>query len=353
MHPEHHKQVVVQITTQTIIKVVLTVFVCVLAYYLRNILLSLLAAVVLASAIEPGVAWFVRHRVPRVLAVVLIYAAAFFTIASIVYFIVPTLIHEVSTVLSNLPTYINSLQNIAEEFSMSTFDLPDRITGGIPASELTSLGGLVTALGGGFIQGAGFLFGGFFSFILIFVLSFYLAVQDRGIENFLRLVTHARHEEYVIDLWNRAQTKIGLWMQGQLLLAVIMGVFVYLGLTILGVKYQLLLAFLAMVFELIPVFGPTLAALPAIAIGLLDSVTSGLFILGFYIIIQQFENHLIYPLVVRKIIGVPPMLVIIALIVGAELAGFLGILLAVPLATVLLELLNDFEKHKRRVKAAS
>jgi len=187
------------------------------------------------------------------------------------------------------------------------------------------------------------------SFILIIVFSFYFAVQEYGIANFLKIVTPIEHEKYIIDLWKRSQLKIGRWMQGQILLALFIGILVYLGLMILGVKYALLLAILAAVTELIPLFGPILAAIPAILIGFLDGGTTlGLMVLGLYVIIQQFENHLIYPLVVKKVVGVPPLMVIIALLIGAQLAGFLGIIIAVPVAAALMEFVNDIEKDKKK-----
>jgi predicted PurR-regulated permease PerM len=186
-----------------------------------------------------------------------------------------------------------------------------------------------------------------FSFILIIVISFYLAVQDDGVANFLRIITPVKHERYIIDLWKRSQRKIGLWMQGQLVLGLIIGVLTYLGLSILGVQNALLLAVIAAMFELIPVFGPILAAVPAVAFGLIEGgVALGLLVVGLYAIIQQFESQLIHPLVVKKIIGIPALIAILALIVGAQLAGFLGILLSVPLAAVMMEYLGDVEKRK-------
>ena len=131
-------------------------------------------------------------------------------------------------------------------------------------------------------------------------------------------------------------------MQGQLLLAVIVGVLVFLGLTILGVKNALLLAVIAALFEIIPVFGPILAAVPAVALALLDGgLTLGLLVIALYVIVQQFESHLIHPLVVTRVVGVPPLLVILSIIVGAQLAGFLGILLSVPIAATIQELVKD------------
>ena len=204
------------------------------------------------------------------------------------------------------------------------------------------------------------LFGGVFSFILIIVLSFYLAVQRDGIANFLRLVTPLRYEPYILDLWRRSQVKIGLWMQGQLLLIVLISVLVYLGLTILGVPYALLLAFGAGLLELIPLFGPILAAVPAVVLAFINGISfmdpgvgSAVAIVLFYILIQQFENHLIYPLVVSKVVGVPPILVIIALVVGWRLAGFLGIILAVPMSAILVELVRDFERGKKAVPSSA
>ncbi len=141
-------------------------------------------------------------------------------------------------------------------------------------------------------------------------------------------------------------------MQGQLVLAVIVGVLLYLGLSILGVEYALLLAVLAAVFELIPVFGQFLAAIPAIAVAFVGGGPSlALLVIGLYLVVQQFEAHLIYPVVVKKVVGVPPLLVILALLVGYELAGFLGILLSVPIAGAVQEFVTDIDLQKTRALA--
>jgi len=198
------------------------------------------------------------------------------------------------------------------------------------------------------------VFGGILQFILIVVLSFYLAVQEDGVAAFLRVVTPERYEPHLLSLWKRTQRKIGYWMQGQLFLAVLVGVLVYLGLMILGIKNALFLAVLAAIFETIPLFGPILAAIPAIGIAYASGtavadpgVTSALLIAGWYLIIQQFENHLFYPWVVKKIVGVPPMIVILALIVGAQLGGFLGLFVSVPVVATLMEFLDDVQRRKQ------
>jgi len=188
--------------------------------------------------------------------------------------------------------------------------------------------------------------------VLIIVFSFYFSVQETGVDDFLRVVTPSQRQAYVLNLWKRSQEKIGKWMQGQLVLGLIVGVLLYLGLTILGIPNALLLAVIAGLFELIPVFGQILAAIPALAIAFSDGgLTALLLVGGLYLVVQQFEAHLIYPVVVKKVVGVPPLLVILALIVGAKLAGFLGILLSVPIAAAIQEFVADVDKEKTKALA--
>jgi len=181
------------------------------------------------------------------------------------------------------------------------------------------------------------------------VLSFYFALQETGVDDFLRLVLPLKHEDYAVNLWRRAQKKIGLWMQGQILLSVIVGVLVYLGLLIIGIPHAFLLAVVTSMAEIIPVFGSLLSGVIAAAVASsAGGVALALIVIGLYIVVNQFESNLIYPLIVKKVVGLPPLLVILALIAGGTLAGFLGVLLSVPIAAVALEFLSDLEKRKRR-----
>lgn len=337
----------ISISLGTIIKTIVILLALILVYLLRDLALVILTSVVVASAIEPAAEWLTKRRLPRVPAVLLIYLIGF----GLFFVLIPVFIFPVFSDLislsSTLPAKIGDLSTW-----LGTSDTLGAITGSlgeqISVIELVNnLQGTLADTSRGFLQIASIVFGGFLSFVLIIVFSFYLAVQADGVENFLRVVTPIDRENYVLNLWRRAQKKIGLWMQGQLLLGLIIGVLVFLGLTIFNVPYALVLALLAALFELIPFFGPILAAVPAVILSFSVSPTQGLMILAFYIIIQQFENHLIYPLVVRKLVGVPALVVIIGLIAGAKLAGFLGIILAVPVSVVLIELVNDWERRRK------
>ena len=205
----------------------------------------------------------------------------------------------------------------------------------------------LSSVSGGFFATASSFLGGVFSFSIIFVISFYLLVKEDGVAEFLEIIVPLKQEEYFIGLWKRTQAKIGRWMQGQLLLMLIVGILIYFGLLVLRVPHALLLGVLAFVCEIIPVFGMTIAAIPAFLLGALNGGwTLGLLVILLYLIVQQFEANVIYPLVVKKIVGIPPLLVIISLIIGAKLAGFLGIILSVPISVALMEFIEDINKKK-------
>ena len=333
----------VKITSGTILKSLLFGIFLYAAYYLRDILLLILTAVVIASAVEPFTTWFVNRKVPRLLAVILIYVTVAGTLIGLFYFFVPGVISDISSVIEKLPTYIEKVDtykplHIGFLGDNSLPSIKELITNFSNAATTTSLGFFTTISG---------IFGGIVSFALIAVLSFYLSVQKDGVANFLKIIVPHQHEEYVLHLWKRSQHKIGLWMQGQIVLSVLVGVLTYLGLSLLGIRNALFLSLIAAIFELIPIFGMIMATIPALAIALVDGgVTLMFLVLGLYILIQQFENHLFYPLVVKKIVGIPALFVIISLVIGAKLAGFLGILLSVPASAVVMEILSDIEKNK-------
>lgn len=340
----------VHITSGTILKTLLFLGLAALLWFLRDIVLILLTAVVIASAIEPAIRFLTRKRIHRILAVIMMYLLVAGVFLSILLIFIPPVLDDAANFLQRLPETLSSF-NITEATHglLPWGSVSDQISSADLLRNISST--LAESTGGVFMTLSAF-FGGLTSLVLIIVFSFYFSVQETGVDDFLRVVTPVKEQAYVLHLWKRSQDKIGKWMQGQLMLGLIVGILLYLGLTILGVPNALLLAVLAGLFELIPVFGQILAAIPALAIAFADGgFTALLLVAGLYLVVQQFEAHLIYPVVVKKVVGVPPLLVILALIVGAKLAGFLGILLSVPIAAAIQELVADVDREKTRALA--
>ncbi len=341
----------ITISSGTIIKSLVILVVAFVLYKMLDLVLVVLTAVVIASAVEPLIVWFSNKKIKRLPAVLITYVVVVLIFSGLLYFFVPPVLEEASNLLNDAPKYLetitlwnplNEAEGVVKTLAIQGSDTPS-----VLGDLVNKFRDLTSNVSSNLVNIISNIFGGVFSFVLIFVLSFYLAVQEGGVEKFLKIITPIKNEAYVIDLWKRSQKKIGHWMQGQVLLGVLVGVLVYLGLTIIGVKNALILAVFAGVFEIIPLFGPVIAAVPAILFGIAGGgITTGFLVAGLFIIIQQFENHLIYPLVVKKVVGVSPILVILALIIGAKLAGFLGIILSAPITSVLVEFLEDMQKEK-------
>ncbi len=340
----------ISISLSAILKTLVAIGVAILLYKLLDIVLVVCTSIVLASSIEPFISWFQRRRVPRLLAAIIIFFLTASLFGGLFLFLIPIILGDVSAVIENIPTYAKEVNTIIPLLNQSLLE------GYVPIlKQLAAQVGqtqFFSEVGGGSVfNSARSIGGGILSVILIFVLSFYFSASENGIEHFLRIVTPLRYEKYVIGLWARTKAKIGAWMQGQILLAVVVGFLVYAVLAIFKIKHALVLGILAAVFELIPVFGPVLSALPGIALTLLDKgVGLALVVTLWYIIVQQLENHLLYPAVVKKIVGISPLIVIIAIVVGAKLAGVLGVILSVPVSVLLVELMDDLDKQKESLR---
>lgn len=337
------------ITTGTMVRVVLIAALFWSLWFLRDLILIVITAIVLASSLEPAIQFFVKRKMPRLLSLVSVYSIGLGTLGVLFYFFIPAFLKDVSGLLNAIPKNYDFIASffgqdsathaeVAIEKGASLFEF---FAKNISASGLTDIA----------VQ----LFGGLISVILIFVLSFYLSAQEHGIESFLRLITPSRHAGYVVSLWYRSHQKIGRWFQGQIILGLLVGALTFLGLTFMGVESAFFLSAIIIFLEIIPIFGPILAALPAIAIAYTSGIafvpdgglTAAASIAVLYFIIQQIESHLIYPIVVRKVIGMPPVLVILSLVVGWKLAGLLGILVSVPVTATLMEYLNDLSREKQ------
>ncbi len=351
---EHEKRQVVAIETKTLIQVVLFALLVFAIFALSDLILILLTSIVLASFIESIVARFSQYKIPRSLVVIIVYLVSLGVVVGLFYLFVPVFVDELSTLLNSASATGNAgiLSGIDKNTISSTRDFLSSLSGGFSASEFFyGIQDLVSGVSGGLFDTANYFFGGVTNLILVAVITFYLSIEPRGVEYVLRLITPAKHESYISNLWKRAERKIGLWLQGQILLGLLVGFLVYLGLALLNIKYALLLALVAAVLEIIP-FGIILAGLCALAFAYIDGgVTGAAKVFFLYLIVQQFESYFIAPLIVKKVTGVSPLMVILSVLAGAKLAGFWGVVLAVPVMVCILEYISDVERGRAETLA--
>lgn len=334
------------ISFSAIFKVACVVLGLFFLYLIKEVLAMVFLAIIIASAVNPVVSFFEkRYFVPRLLGAFLLYFVLFGVLSLIFYSIVPPIIDEIKQFAVVLPDYFDSVSK--EIFRTTRGVSPDwaRDLQGF----LIDAGDKIRNFTSGITQIISGFFGGMVTFVAVVVTSFYLSVQRGGVEDFLRIVTPLEQEAYVLGLWKRVETKLGRWFQGQLLLGLIVGVTVFIGLSVIGVPYALLLGVVAALFEIVPIVGPLFSALLGITIAVLVSFPLGLLTAFLYLIVQQIENHILVPLLMKRATGLNPVVVIVALLIGAQLGGIFGMLLSIPVATVVGELIDDFAKKKSAV----
>lgn len=335
----------VEIQTSSIFKIILIIILFLLLYLLRDIILILLLAIMIASAVGPFANWLDKKHFPRLLGVLLLYLVIFGLIFFLLSLVIPIISGELS-----------QLNSIVQEFFSTVSGVLDQAQNGNTRGYFDFLGELQNLLDGSaqYLQVLSqsvvglvvSVFGGILSFLAVVIISFYLSVMRRGIDGFLKSIVPAKYEDYVINLWVKTEHKVGRWFQAQLLLALIVGLLVFVGLSLLNVRFALLLGILAMILELVPMVGPVISAIPGVMLAFSQSPTLGIWVLVMYVIIQQFENHVLVPLIFGKSLGINPVTVIIALLIGAQLAGVLGMIVAVPIATIVTEVIDDFARKK-------
>jgi len=338
----------INIATNTILRVVLILLLLVFIFLIRSVIIIFLFALIIASAIAPIVNFLEKLKIPRVIGTLLVYILVIGILALIIYLIIPGITHDVKNLTSTLPQYIekvsdkfDALKNVSSKYQVIITRIQESLQG---------LGNYLKGKSGAFLSTAFGIFGGVFSFVLILVVSFYISVLKKGVQRILTAIIPIHYRDHILDLWERAQKKFGRWLQGQVILGLIIGVLVYIGLSLLNIKFALLLAVLAGALEIFPYIGPVLAAVPAVIIGFLQAPILGLWVAVLYIVIQQLENYAITPLVIGKVVGLNPVVVIMALLVGGQLGGILGMILAVPLAAVFAEFLKDMIKKRKELE---
>lgn len=336
----NQKSKMINISTWSVVKVALVILVLYFLYLIKSILIILFISVILSSLIDPLADWFTKKRIPRSLAVISIYLVLLAIIVGIAILLIPPIIEQVKNLVSNFPAYWDKLAALLvslKQFSVE-YGFLDNIKNSLTSMQGNLAGGIFTTING--------FFNGVVAFFAVIFITFYLVIEEDSIKKVLRSITPTKHHLYLGDLISRMRDKLGLWLRGQMILSLIVGALSYIGLTILGVEYALILAILAGVAETVPYLGPILSAIPAIFIALTQSPLLALLVLILYFVIQQLENNLLVPKVMQKTVGLNPIISIVALLIGAQVGGIIGVILAIPVAIVVTVFIQDFFKEK-------
>lgn len=307
------------------------------AFLVRDVLLLVYMSGLLAIGFSPIVRLIERQkllpvgtqRFPRWLAILILYLVILGALTGIGFLIVPPLVRQSEQLWRALPDMFDR----GQEFLIQKGVLKEHLTLREAVARAPGTGGgeaVGTVLGA--VVG---VVGGIFGLITILILTFYVLVEADSLRNTMLRLFPARDRARVAAASRDITVKVSAWVTGQLLLGAIIGASSAIGLWLLGIPFFYVLALISGVGELIPVVGPILSAIPAIAVASTVSLNKVLLVIVFFIVQQQFENHVLVPKVMQRQVGVSPVTVIVALLIGGKLLGIVGAILAVPTAAIL------------------
>lgn len=340
---KHH----VTISDSTIWRVILVLALVAIAILIRDVLALFVIAIVLASAFDPWVDALHKIKIPRGISIAVVYLVFISIITVLVILLAGPITDQIVEISRSFPQIYakltSALSDINKLEGLNTTGAMSSASG----TSLTELAKGLSQIGTGIFNVVTSVFGGIVSFFMILVITFYLTIEEDTFKKFIRNLFPSEKGQQISALVEKMQKRLGLWFRGQMILSLIIFVCVYVGLVLLNVKYALLLAVLAGLLEIVPILGPWISAIVAIFFAWADGFNKALYTAILYFVIQQLENHIIVPKVMGKSTGLNPIVVILVILVGARLAGVIGALLAVPIATMI-SVYFEFALAKRK-----
>lgn len=336
------------IDTGTILKTIGILLLLVFVYLIRDILALILAALFLAALLHPAASALARFRIPKGVTVLVLYVLLFGFAVLAVGLLLPPLIEQSSHLLNSLGKSWNALGESVQslrEFSVR-YGLSDNLQAGVQSLQVQ-----VVKAASGLFSTLSDVFGGLIGLVVVLVMAYYIVVQEDEARNAFRQFIPEEYQEVISTILKRIEEKISRWLLGQIALCLIIGILYFIGLSAIGIQSALVLALFGGFTEFIPYLGPILGAIPVFLIGMSESPVRGMLALGLVILIQQLENHVVVPKVMQRAVGINPLVSIIALLVGAKLFGFLGVLFAIPVATTISVTLTELYRFMRGRRA--
>ncbi|MGB0757266.1 MAG: AI-2E family transporter [Patescibacteria group bacterium] len=330
----------VTVSPLAIIKIFAVILVLALLGAIRDVLLLIFVSMVLAAAFDPWVDALQKKGIARAFGILFIYAIIIGVFTTAVILMIPPLIEQLTGLYNAFPQLVEQFNSALGSLHGTT--VQDSVQSGI--NDLTTRlqsGDTVTSV----FSAIGSIFGGIFGVFAMMVMTFYMLVQENNIEKLVKLISPKKYHDFAVNTITDVSKKLGLWLRGQVMIGIIVGLLVYITLSILGVEYALVLGILSAITELIPFIGPWIGAVPGVLIAFIQAPIFGLAAIVIYLAVQQLENNIITPKLMSKVVGLSPLVVIVAILVGAKIAGVLGALLAVPTALII----QTFIKHLERL----
>ncbi|MCX6812800.1 MAG: AI-2E family transporter [Candidatus Berkelbacteria bacterium] len=319
-----------EISTWTIVKFFLVAIVLYLLYLVFDVVALFFVVLILTATFSPVVKSWQKH-LGRTFSIALLFIIFLIAVAAAVYIIIPPLVNQTAQLANSIPLFLAS----------SRFDSIRQYIPNIKNSLNSisaNLGSVTTNL---YTVTAG-IFRTLFTIFMILVLTFYMLVDEANIKRYISSIFSDNHRGDAIDVINKVAIKVGSWFRGQMILSLTMFVVHFIGLSIIGVPYALILAIVAGLLEMIPTIGPTITAIISALVALTVSPWMALIVILWFLLAQTLDNIFLAPKIMQKAVGISPVFILLALIIGSKLTGIVGAILAVPTAATISVLILEW-----------
>jgi len=280
--------------------------------------------------------------VPRVFAILTLYLLVILTLILIGLLVLPPLVEQATALWNHLPAYFDRFQHLLLRYNLTTHrvTIQEAVQNAPAGTGGNAVGTVLGALWG--------LVGGIFGVISILILSFYLLVEAESLFHYLiRFVPESRRP-IVATASREAVTKVSAWLRAQLILACVMGTFAAVGLAFMGEPYFYVVALIAAVGETIPVIGPIIGGITAFIVAIGVSTKLALTVGVYFLVLHQLEANILVPKIMERRVGVSPVAVMVALLIGGALMGVVGAILAIPTAAILAVIVDELAADAER-----
>lgn len=321
----------IEISVQTILFTVALIAGIWLILQIKDILFLVFIAFLLMTAIYPMVMWLDRLKIPRAISTLLIYFVVLGSLGVIVGSAVPAFVIQSTKLAATLPG------TAARVFPYWNIDF-QTISG-----QIAPLSANVLSLTLG-------IFSNILTTFMVLIITFYFILERRRAEATLTGFLGEATGRKVTELIRITERRLGAWVRGELLLMMFVGVLTYIGLTLLHIEFALPLAIIAGLLEIVPMIGPIISSVPAVLVALAISPVLALSVAALYIVVQQLESNIFVPIVMKRSVGLSPLVTILALMIGGRLGGIGGAVLAVPSVLVLQVILTSLLGAKNPAK---
>lgn len=329
------QKISLEISYHSIFKIILSIAIVAFLFYVQPVILTLFAAFVLSTITNPLADSAEKKNIPRSIAAPLIFIGVLVFVGLIFYWIMPSLTAEIGYLIKHFPQYI------AENTVKYPFLARYNIGQSLDQTVLSVLNYLNEQALNIFFSTVSVLNNLFYVF-LTFALAFYLTVEKNLLKNHLREITNNTQYEKFGKVLDQIEYKMSRWFAGQLILSLISSTAIFIGLMLLGVPFALPLALLAAILRFVPFLGGMISDTTGIIIAFLSSPALGIAAFVMYYLIQQIESYVLIPYVMQRSIGLNPIAVIVAVVVGGQLAGIAGALFALPVTLIFVILVKEF-----------